>query len=537
MFFVELFLRASGQSRSKRNSDPKRKMDLTFFALSIHTTIWLSTCKVPQIFSSNRNLLRCSGGKSQDELESLYYSEDMTQAQHMKVVPEIDPSLMLELSNTQKEHLHSRVATIIEQCPSLHKTFWTPFVFCNPHIQLIPYMIRNLIQKNMPPVKYASQRFQMEDGEELTLDWAVSHSSSANVPNAADENARLPCNVLLLHHGAYGRSNDNPGYSYISEALDRGWLVMVINRRGHRGKLTRPSWNFFGSTSDVRHIVENCVRAARPNARVVMLGVSAGSGLCARYMGEQGLAIKQLRKLQSDSAGTDTKLGWETDEAFSSQIHGYVHSVIGIVPGYNIEACMDRFGPPYSNMIFSLGNAFFLKKNKQILLEDSKGTDSYSTEVGSRCYEGAMGAKTLQIWLDNHYGFANTSFSGDKYASGKFDISSVPQINGKYVPGARSPHCYTSSDEYYDYHNPMRMVQHIIQPCLFINSEDDPLCNIVNVWESLQIFNKQEAAVGAVVVVTKTGSHCSFLQSPLTWDMSSWTEKIMGEFFDGVLKS
>jgi len=130
------------------------------------------------------------------------------------------------------------------------------------------------------------------------------------------------------------------------------------------------------------------------------------------------------------------------------------------------------------------------------------------------------------------YAFGNPYFEGDTHASGIYDIDSMPRINGKALPGTRSKLPYQSAAEYYDYHNPMRMVQHIIQPCLFINSEDDPLCNILNVYESMYCFDCE--SVAAVCVTTKTGSHCSFLQAnPL--DMSCWSEAVMGQFFEKAL--
>jgi predicted alpha/beta-fold hydrolase len=513
---------------------------LGLFLISVHTTIWLATCHVPQIFSSNAKIRRCLGSITQEQLADAFFSEEMEKAQVMKVLPLLDSSL--SLSKVDQELLHARLESVIAKCPTIHETFWTPILFHNPHLQLIPYMIRNYFQKEYAlPVKYISQDFTLEDGQVITLDWALPPTRAPSgagavqmAPNITDANSNDPCTVLMLHHGAYGRSNDMPGFTYVQEALNRGWLVLVVNRRGHRGRLTRPKFNFFGSTQDVRFIVENCVRAARPGARIVMLGVSAGSGLAARYMGEQGLAIKQMKKLNAEQ---DSRLGQESDgRELSRQIYGYVDSCIGVAPGYNIEVCMDRFGPPYSELLLTLGNAFFLRKNEKVLLQkDAETEDIFPVEARSRCYAASLAAKSLQVWLNNHWAFGSTAFPGELHASGVFDITSTPRINGKYVPGARIPRMYSSSDEYYDMHNPMRVVSHIVQPCLFINAEDDPLCNITNVYESLGIFSR-ESALGAIVLTTKTGSHCSFLHGR-PWDMSSWTEKVMGEFFTAVLQT
>ena len=474
-------------------------------------------CKLPRIYSSHKDVRRATGDFSQELIAETCVEESMRLATQMKVIPQIEPC---NLTDESESELHSKIKRILSACPTLHKTYWVPFFFHNPHLQLIPYMLRNYMQKTwFPPFKYVSQRFSLEDGEELVLDWAGTKNV---VPSAEDVNAKEPCTVLIMHHGAYGRSNDMPGFSYVLEALKRNWLVLAVNRRGHLGKIKQPKFNFFGNTSDVRYIVESCVRRARPKAKVVMIGISAGSGLVARYMGEQGLAIKQLRQRGKGC--------FESEEAMADHIYGYVSSVVGIAPGYNIEKCMSRFGPPYSDILLTLGKSFCFKKNAEVLQRATGNTEVDAAL--KKCYETSLLTNDLQVWLDNAYAFGNNSFIGDDLATGVFHIDRNPLRNGKVVPGARCAGIYSSSDEYYDYHNPIRVIQHIIQPCLFLNAEDDPLCVVQNVYESLYLLSKN--AIGAVCVTTKTGSHCSFLTGK-PWNMDSWSEEVAGEFFQAVL--
>ena len=82
----------------------------------------------------------------------------------------------------------------------------------------------------------------------------------------------------------------------------------------------------------------------------------------------------------------------------------------------------------------------------------------------------------------------------------------------------------------------MRVVKHIQNPCLFINAEDDPLCVLENVYEGLTLFKEIAGVSGAIIVTTKTGSHCSFLHG-MPWTMDAWTERTAGEFFDQVLNT
>jgi predicted alpha/beta-fold hydrolase len=88
---------------------------------------------------------------------------------------------------------------------------------------------------------------------------------------------------------------------------------------------------------------------------------------------------------------------------------------------------------------------------------------------------------------------------------------------------------YSSADEYYDHCNPMRTVDNIKNPCLFINSEDDPLCVIQNVTESLDSIKRSSHCI---VCVTKTGSHLPFYEGLF---FNSWATQATYEFFDVVL--
>ena len=497
-----------------------------------------------------------AGGKSQAQLGAEYASTRMDAARKMQVVAALggySPHSAEQLSALQK-----RLARIVNACPALHDVCYAPLLWFNRHLQLVPFMLRNYWHKFvMPPVDFLSQRFALEDGEELVLDWALPASSSCaasgTVPQSTDPDASAACTVLLLHHGAYCRSNDMPGYLYVQDALRKGWLVMCVNRRGHRGRLQQPKFSFFGSCSDVRHIVERCVLAARPNARVVMLGISAGSGIVARYMGEQGLAIKQLRQRAASadggSSGEDRMPGAadaESDEVLRKKIYGYVHSVVGVAPGYNIEVAMGRFGFPYNHVLMSLGKAFFFHKNAPVLL--ARTGDDRADALRQQCYARVCDAGDFQEWLDESYAFANTSpcvsqaaaAAADRrprqQSSGVFHIDSTPPIDGKVVPGATKDGPLESKEEFYDYFNPMRVVEHIVNPCLFINAEDDPLCLARNVYEALPMFD-QNAHIGAVVVKVKTGSHCSFLQGQpwQPWDCTAWSETAASQFLEQAL--
>ena len=67
-----------------------------------------------------------------------------------------------------------------------------------------------------------------------------------------------------------------------------GWRVVVCTRRGHGElALTTPVFNPMGCTDDLREQLER-IRECVPDSPLVAIGVSAGSALLVRYLGEEG---------------------------------------------------------------------------------------------------------------------------------------------------------------------------------------------------------------------------------------------------------
>lgn len=149
-------------------------------------------------------------------------------------------------------------------------------------------------------------------------------------------------------------------------------------------------------------------------------------------------------------------------------------------------------GFPYASLLLNLQKYLYMDKNRKLL-------ENMSTF--KQCYE----ANDLQEWSDNAYQFADENF--------------------------------TCSKDYYDNNNPMRFVQFINQPSLFINSEDDPLCKVENVYEGIPLFaNTVHAPPCLAVALTKTGSHCSFYEfSFFPFHCPSWSERVTIEFFENAL--
>lgn len=234
-----------------------------------------------------------------------------------------------------------------------------------------------------PLYRCYSQLVTLQDGEVISLDWVVpystrnsSHSnkeySQEVYPSLGIRYSLESTPILMIHHGAMGSSRDVPGQGYIAPALNRGWLVCVFNRRGHARRLTRSNFNFFGATEDVQTAIA-AIRSLRPNALLLNIGLSVGSGLLVRYFGDRGI-----------------------DNEFVAGV--------GVCPGYNIETCMDAVEEPYASLLLSSAKSFHLKKNKE-LLQSCGG------------YETCLEARSFQAFLDASYRMAGFESREDYYAA------------------------------------------------------------------------------------------------------------------------
>ena len=208
---------------------------------------------------------------------------------------------------------NEKIAKLVAACPSLSQHFWPPPQCWNEHLQFVPFVIKGELNKLYPKFKWHREWIVLPDGEMLALDWVISQSCVGESGLAANPHDDTP--ILMLHHGAMCDSSDMPGQDYISPALERGWLVCVLNRRGHGDLLRKPKWNFFGCVQDVRCVTQEILNR-RPKARLLTVGLSSGTAIIA------------------------TIFGYDDDV-------NHFHAGVGVCPGYSIEKCMRRFATPY----------------------------------------------------------------------------------------------------------------------------------------------------------------------------------------------
>lgn len=270
-----------------------------------------------------------------------------------------------------------KIAKILSKCAKLNELY-IPHILYNRHLTLLAYSLQGYYYKSIRrPYLYHSEHIKTPDNEVLLVDWVVGRNNKYNIDvkdklineiMSHDHSSNQP--IVIMHHGAYCNSSDLPGQDYIESALARGWLLCTLNRRGHKKKLEQNQFNFFGKTDDIRVVTQQILKR-RPNARICMIGISAGSGLIARYFGEND----------------------GINECFAG---------IGISPGYNIEVCMGRIEQPYHDMLLSSGKKYHLEKNACLL----------STMEG---YDECMKSSNMQEFIDNSYKMAGYDSTEEYY--------------------------------------------------------------------------------------------------------------------------
>lgn len=168
----------------------------------------------------------------------------------------------------------------------------TPWL-CNAHLQLLWLLLRDAIA---PALAYErTEILRMRDGGTTALDWI-----GLDAPPSAPTLVVLP-----------SITGDAKSMRHIVRDLRRstGWRLVVCTRRGHGNlPLTTSVLNTMGSTEDLREQLSH-IRESVPDSALHAIGVSAGSALLVRYLGEEG-ARSQLKCAVAYCPGYDISIAW-----------------------------------------------------------------------------------------------------------------------------------------------------------------------------------------------------------------------------------
>lgn len=191
---------------------------------------------------------------------------------------------------------------VVGRLPQLREPYRpTPWLY-NTHLQLLWLILTDSIT---PPLRYErTDVLTMRDGGTTALDWLGLDAASATP-------------TLVLLHTVTGDAQSMRAIARDLRAAT-GWRVVICTRRGHGGlPLTAPVVNTMGCTDDLREQLRR-IREEFPESPLYAVGVSAGSGLLVRYLGEEG-PRSLLRAGVAYCPGYDISVAWTRTQPFYSR--------------------------------------------------------------------------------------------------------------------------------------------------------------------------------------------------------------------------
>lgn len=199
---------------------------------------------------------------------------------------------------------NARNRALVAALPLLQAPFRpTPWLF-NAHAQLLFHSLRKA-QPSAAPVYDHQERLTMADGGHTALAWR-GHGLAADVPT-----------IVLLH--TITGSPASMAELVLDLHATTGWRVVLCLRRGHADlPLATPRLSILGCTDDLRAQLA-VIRERFPASPLYAVGTSAGSGLLARYLGEEGVAAP-FRAAFAYCPGYNTDDGFDKAHPFYSRL-------------------------------------------------------------------------------------------------------------------------------------------------------------------------------------------------------------------------
>uniref|UniRef100_A0A7S1Y7G0 Serine aminopeptidase S33 domain-containing protein n=1 Tax=Grammatophora oceanica TaxID=210454 RepID=A0A7S1Y7G0_9STRA len=362
-----------------------------------------------------------------------------------------------------------------------------PRLFSNRHLQFLPWLIQNEIhrQEGIPFERHtvevtSCKEWLDEYDDECTPDPLMTDQVTLDVfpPFDASKFSTSAFNksspIILFIPGLRCYSQDMPGNMIIRRAYAEGFRSIVMNRRGHTPgmPLKAPRWNLFGDTNDLEQVYWYIKEELAHDSRVPMFlhGISSGTSVGVSSL---GIWDERRRRRQEQRQGSNTT----STTSSKRPIPTFVAS-LAMVPGYDISKVMqrDRFRFPYNQLFVPLVQDHFVQQNEDILR-------SYNSKAVDRI----LSAQTLQEFVDESVVFAG----------------------------------YQNKQEYYKQTNPINNIVGLTTPLLVVNAADDPCCLVDNIYETspsshnnnMTYADMARASPNTMIVVTKTGTHCPFLDA------------------------
>lgn len=232
---------------------------------------------------------------------------------------------------------------LVRACPLLHAPFRVSWWCANAYAQFAVFLAKCALYAHIYASLFEHEVLVLPDGQAVRLLW-LHHAA--------------PRGVVLLLHGILGASTD---FAPLARVLHTaGFAVVGFDRRGHGLPLTVPRFNTTGSVADLEVVLQH-VRS-RLAAPIYAVGVSAGSSVLARYLGE-------------------------------TRERSLVAAAVCISPGFAFERSLSTISGVPEKAVLTRMKAFFLHAHAAVLRSAPQ-------------HERMMAARTVLDWHEHQYAFA-----------------------------------------------------------------------------------------------------------------------------------
>ena len=346
---------------------------------------------------------------------------------------------------------------------------------------------------------------------------------------------------MLIFHSLLGKGNDYA--DLLKLASKKGWRGVVMNRRGHFEPLKNAIFNTVGDSTDSIFVIKHINRRF-PKAKILLVGVSAGSALVVRSLGDISLQNinnnlnNNISKIDENNINdennnnnlnnnnnnrngdninnniddNENKIKVEIEEnkmiieennnnitegEYNNNIGGEYNIIggVGISPGYLIDpkdpnSIWNKMSKFYEQFCLSSLKSFFIHKNFELFS---------SSEENSNLLLADQTKKILRSKSISDFHLNIFPFTGHK-----------------------------NFEEYLEKSCPLKVANYISVPVLMINSKDDPICPIDCI--QFDMFKKEKA----ILLLTERGSHICFFQF---FGFSSLSNDLILQFGSSLLLS
>ncbi|MBK8247062.1 MAG: alpha/beta fold hydrolase [Gemmatimonadetes bacterium] len=158
--------------------------------------------------------------------------------------------------------------------PARHRPYRPAPWLVNPHLQTI----WGRLARRLPALPLRRERWITPDDDFLDI-----QRMDASSPDAP---------TFLLLHGLESSLRSHYILPILKLAAARGWESNLLYFRGCSGEPNRQARSYHsGETTDVAMVVER-LKNERPDAPLIVAGVSLGGNVLLKYLGEQGEALE-----------------------------------------------------------------------------------------------------------------------------------------------------------------------------------------------------------------------------------------------------